>query len=366
MPSGLLAVIYKELRHVRRDPATLFLALLIPVVQLLIFGVAIDTEVKDLPTVVVDRARTRTSRELTRALEATGTFRVVGEVADRDAALSRLRSGHARAALLFPDDFAARLLAGETPEVQVLIDGSDGNAASQAQAAALGLAVDWTRRHAGGLAPTIDVRPRLLYNPDGRSESFFVPGLAGIILQLVTMVLTAFAIVREREKGTLEQLLVSPVASWAITLGKIVPAVLIGAAETLLVLWAMVHVFDVPIAGDPGLLAAATGLFLFTSLALGLFISTVARTQLQAMMLTFMVLLPSVLLSGFMFPRSSMPTPIHELTYAIPATYFIEILRALVLRGASATEIAHWVWPLAAIGLGLSTLAALRLRRALA
>ena len=138
----------------RRDPATLFLALLIPVVQLLIFGVAIDTEVKDLPTVVVDRARTRVSRELTRALEATGTFRMVGEVPDRDTALSRMRSGHARAALLFPDDFAERLLAGEPPSVQVLIDGSDGNAASQAQAAALGLAVDWTRRHGGGTGPT--------------------------------------------------------------------------------------------------------------------------------------------------------------------------------------------------------------------
>jgi ABC-type multidrug transport system permease subunit len=190
-----------------------------------------------------------------------------------------------------------------------------------------------------------------------------VPGLAGIILQLVTMVLTAFAIVRERERGTLEQLLVTPVAAWALTLGKIVPSVVIGAVETVLVLTAMVHVFDVPIAGDMGLLAAATALFLFTSLALGLLISTVARTQMQAMMLTMLVLLPSVLLSGFMFPRSSMPPGIREATYAIPASYFIEILRALVLRGASAAEIAHWALPLAGIGVALSLVVVLRLRR---
>ena len=213
MGNGFWAVVYKEMRHIRRDPATLFLALLIPVVQLLIFGYAIDTEVKDVPTVVVDRARTRTSRELVEALAATGTFRVVGEVADREEALSRLRAGHAKVAVLFSEELDERLLAGESAPVQVLIDGSDSSMAQQAQAAALGVALTWAERHApeARVAP-IEMRPRLLYNPDGRSESFFVPGLAGIILQLVTMVLTAFAIVRERERGTLEQLLVTPIS----------------------------------------------------------------------------------------------------------------------------------------------------------
>jgi ABC transporter DrrB family efflux protein len=209
-----------------------------------------------------------------------------------------------------------------------------------------------------------DVRPRFLYNPDGRSERFFVPGLAAIIVQLVTMILTAFAIVRERERGTLEQLLVTPISAGALTLGKILPAVLVGAAEAVIVFLGMVLVFDVPIAGSLALLGGATVLYLFTSLALGLLISAFARTQLQAMMMTMAVLLPSVLLSGFMFPRASMPPGIYEFTYALPATYFIEILRGIVLRGASAAELVDYFIPLLAIGAGLSVVVAVLLRRA--
>ncbi len=363
---GLSAVVYKELRQVRRDPATLFLALLIPTIQLVIFGFAIDTEVRDIPMAVVDRARTSTSRDLTRRLEATGTFRFVGEVASRDEALHQLRRGDIRVAVIFPADLDELRLAGVPAPVQILIDGSDATLAQQAQAAALGLGISEARRRArvGGDMPRVyDLRPRLLYNPDGRTERFFVPGLAGIILQLVTMVLTAFSIVRERERGTLEQLLVTPVSGMAVTLGKILPAVFIGAGETVLVMLAMVYVFDVPIAGSVTLLAWVTLLFLFTSLALGLLISTIARTQVQAMMLVMLVLLPSVLLSGFMFPRDSMPPGIHEITYAIPATYFIEILRGLVVRGASGPELMQHVTPLLAIGVGLSLIVALRFRK---
>jgi ABC transporter DrrB family efflux protein len=366
--SGLRAVVYKELRQVRRDPTALFLALLIPVIQLTIFGWAIDTEVRDIPAVFVDRARTRSSRVFADALVATGTFRALGEARDRDEALEILRRGDAKVAVLFPPEFDDAMLQGRPAPVQVLIDGSDSNSAMQAQAAVLGLAADRTLRLAAGPdapRPAFDVRPRLLYNPGGRSESFFVPGLAGIILQLVTMVLTAFAIVRERERGTFEQLLVTPVSAFALTLGKIIPSVLIGAGETVLVMLAMVYVFDVPIAGSVVFLSWATGLFIFTSLALGLLISTVARTQLQAMMLTMLILLPSVLLSGFMFPRASMPDPIRVLTYALPATYFIEILRGVVLRGASAAELAQYVLPLAGIGVLVSAFVALRFRRKL-
>ena len=363
---GLGAVVYKELRQVRRDPATLVLALLIPAVQLMIFGYAIDTEIRDIPTVVVDQARTQASRELARRLEATGTFRFTGEVSGRDEALEQLRRGDARVAVVIPHDLDQRRLDGQPAPVQVLIDGSDANLAQQAQAAAVGLGLAETRRRAvasGGLPLAYDIRPRYLYNPDGSSDRFFVPGLAGIILQLVTMVLTAFSIVRERERGTLEQLMVTPVSGLAVTLGKILPAVLIGAGETVLVMLAMVHVFDVPIAGSLTLLAWVTLLFLFTSLALGMLISTIARTQLQAMLLTMLVLLPSVLLSGFMFPRATMPPGIHELTYAIPATYFIEILRGLVVRGASGPELMQHILPLAGIGLFLSLVVAIRFRK---
>ncbi len=359
MIRGLGAVVYKELLQLRRDPASLGLALLIPVIQLVIFGFAIDTEVRDVPFIVVDSARVRESREFARAFEATGTFRLKGYFDSRDEALAQLRAGHAKAALLFPTDFASRLLRGEIARVQVLVDGSDQTVAAQAQAAALGVAQSFTRR----TAPTVQARVRFLYNPDGRSENFFVPGLAGIILQLVTMTLTASAIVRERERGTFDQLMVTPVSRLAITLGKLFPPILLGAVAAALVLSVMVWVFDVPIRGSLGLLVALTTLFVFTSLALGLFISTIARSQLQALMLTLLILLPSVLLSGFMFPRDTMPSPIYELTWAIPATYFVEIMRGIVLRSASAEELRHMILPLAGIGVGLCALVALRFRK---
>jgi ABC transporter DrrB family efflux protein len=360
---GLGGIVYKELLQARRDPATLVLALAIPVIQLTIFGFAIHTEIEDIPTVVVDRAGVRVGREFVQALDATGTFRVVGFAADRDEAMALLREGRAKTAVLLPDDLAERLLARETAAVQFLIDGSDSNMAMQAQAAALGLATSFSQRLRPPQAPSIEARPRLLYNPDGRSETFFVPGLLGIILQLVTTTLTAFAIVRERERGTLEQLMVTPVSRLALTLGKILPSVLVGAAATVLALLAMVFVFAVGIRGGLGLLAALTGLFLFTSLAIGLLISAVARSQLQALMMTLLLMLPSVLLSGFMFPRDAMPTPIRELTWLIPATYFIEIMRGVVLRAASAAELARFIVPLAALGTAFYVLAALRFRK---
>lgn len=361
---GLGGVVYKELIQARRDPATLFLALAIPVIQLTIFGYAIHTEIRDIPTVVVDRAKVRVGREFVEALEATDTFHIVGHAADRDDAMTLLREGRAKTAVLLPDDLEERLLAGKTAAIQFLIDGSDSNMALQAQAAALGTASNFSQRlSARAPAPPIEARPRLLYNPDGRSETFFVPGLAGIILQLVTTTLTAFAIVRERERGTLEQLMVTPVSRLALTLGKILPSVLVGAAATVLALLAMVYVFAVEIRGDVTLLASLTGLFLFTSLAIGLLISAVARTQLQALMMTLLLMLPSVLLSGFMFPRDAMPTPIREMTWLIPATYFIEIMRGVVLRAASARELMRFILPLAGLGLGFYVLAALRFRK---
>jgi ABC transporter DrrB family efflux protein len=340
------------------------------VIQLTIFGFAIDTEVRDIPLVVVDRAQVQASRDLAAALEDTGTFKLVEYARDRDLALRRLREGAAKAALFFPPDFEDRLLRGATAPVQVLVDGSDSNLALQAQAAALGVARAWSEKRGAGRAappePAIEARVRLLYNPDGRSENFFVPGLAGIILQIVTMTLTASAIVRERERGTLEQLMVTPVSRLAVTLGKILPSVVLGSVAAALVLLVMVHVFAVPIQGSLAVLIALLGLFLFTSLALGLLISTVAQTQLQSLMMTLLLMLPSILLSGFVFPRDTIPTPIYEITWLIPATYFIEILRGVVLRGASVEELRAMIWPLGAIGGVVCLLVALRFRKTVA
>ena len=353
---GLWAMLLKEFSHIRRQPATLFFMFVIPVVQTVIFGYAIETEIEHIPTVVFDLDGGQHSRELVDRFVATGTFDVVARVQD-DASFDRaLTAGQARVGLRVPPDYGERLMAGEQASVQVLVDGSDSNVAMTALSTAQLLGVAASRRLAGrrldgaGVAPArdnagdstlpIDVRARLLYNPDLESARFFVPGLVGIILQLVTLFLTSFAVVRERELGTLEQLFVTPVGRTGLVLGKLVPYALVGVAESIIVLSVMVFLFGVPIAGSLLLLLALSTLFVVTSLGMGLFISTVSRTQLQAMQFAFLIMLPSVLLSGFVFPRAEMPTPIYLITFALPATYFIEILRGIVLRGAGLVALA--------------------------
>jgi ABC transporter DrrB family efflux protein len=261
--------------------------------------------------------------------------------------------------VIVPPHYTERLLQGEQVQVQVLIDGSDSQVANAALNAAnlLGLTLSVTiarpkveisgtaasRDATGDVALPIEVRPRLLYNPELNSAHFFVPGLVGIILQLVTLFLTSFAIVGERELGTLEQLFVTPVGRSGLLLGKLVPYALVGFVETLIVLTVMVYAFGVPIQGSLVLLLSLSTLFLVTALGLGLLVSTLAKTQVEAMQFAFMIMLPSVLLSGFAFPRAEMPSPIYEATFLLPATYFIEILRGVVLRGAGLFDLMPWV-----------------------
>jgi ABC transporter DrrB family efflux protein len=221
------------------------------------------------------------------------------------------------------------------------------------------------RGPAGQIAVPIEMRPRLLYNPDLESARFFVPGLVGIILQLVTLFLTSFAIVRERERGTLEQLFVTPVGRASLLFGKLIPYAVVGFVETLIVLVVMVYVFAVPITGSLGLLLGLAALFLVCSLGLGLLVSTITTTQLAAMQFAFVIMLPSVLLSGFMFPREEMPRIIYVLTFAIPATHFIEILRGIVLRGAGLADLIPSILGLAICTAVVLTLSVLRFRKQL-
>ena len=220
-----------------------------------------------------------------------------------------------------------------------------------------------TRDASGRAALPIEMRPRLLYNPDLESARFFVPGLVGIILQIVLLFLTAFAIVRERERGTLEQLFVTPVSRLGLLLGKLSPYALVGMIETGIVLVVMVFLFGVPIHGDVFLLLALAALFIVTALAMGLLVSTLARTQLQAMQSAFLVMLPSVLLSGFMFPRAEMPLPIYALSFLLPVTYFIEILRGVVLRAADLQDLVPHVAGLLACCLALLALSVARFQK---
>jgi ABC transporter DrrB family efflux protein len=379
---GLIAILVKEFSHIRRQPSTLFFMLVIPVIQTLIFGVALDTQIEHIPTVVYNLDGQRSSRELIDAFVNTRKFTLVDQVHDEESFRRAMTSGRAKVGLRIPPDYSEKLLTSEQASVQVLIDGSDSQVATTAQNAAnlLGLTRSMnlargkaegfqfapSRSQTGELSIPIDVRSRLLYNPDLESAFFFVPGLVGIILQLVTLFLTSFAIVRERETGTLEQLFVTPVGRAGLMLGKLLPYAIVGFIETLIVLALMVYGFGVPIHGSLVLLMSLSAVFLVCSLGLGLLVSTIAKTQVTAMQFAFIVMLPSVLLSGFIFPREEMPFAIYLVTFAIPVTYFIEILRGIVLRGADLIDLIPSIVGLVTCGLIILGLSIARFRKTLA
>lgn len=347
---GTLAILVKELAHIQRQPTTLFFMFVIPVIQTIIFGFAIKTQIENIATVVWNQDGRNDAQVMVERFQNTRRFQLVGEVHSQQELDQAMRSGRAKVGVIVPPDYVDNLLSGKQARLQVLIDGSDSQVATSAQSAAqlLGqsLAIQLARNKAdalqlaaardetGNAVLPVDVRTRLLYNPDLESSHFFVPGLVGIILQLVTLFLTSFAIVRERELGTLEQLFVTPVGRAALLIGKLAPYALVGLFEVLAVLAVMVYVFGVPIVGNLVLLVGLSMFFMVCSLSLGLLVSTLARTQMEAMQFAFIIMLPSILLSGFVFPRSEMPTIIYWFSFAIPATYFIEILRGIILRGA--------------------------------
>ena len=347
---GCWAILLKEFFHIRRQRSTIFFMLVVPVMQTLIFGYALDTQIEHIPTVVFDADGRHRARELIEAFVNTKQFDVIERVQDEESFRRSLTSGRAKVGIQVPPDYTERVLRGEQTPVQVLIDGSDSQVATTALHASslLGLNLSMklartkgeslqlaaARDAAGRPVVPIDVRPRLLFNPNLESAHFFVPGLVGIILQLVTLFLTSFSVVREREMGTLEQLFVTPVGRGGLLLGKLLPYAIVGTVEMLIVLLVMTLVFQVPIHGNLWLLLGLSTFFIVCALGLGLLVSTLATTQVEAVQFAFVIMLPSVLLSGFMFPREQMPLAIYPITFAIPATYFIQILRGVVLRGA--------------------------------
>lgn len=377
---GFFAILLKEFAHIRREPVTLFFMFAVPVLQTFIFGYAIDTQIESIPTVVYDLDGRSLARELRSAFANTGTFTLRDRVFDEDSFRRAMTSGRAKVGIRIPADYSERLIHGQNAQVQVLIDGSDSQVATTALQATslLGMVLSEKIQRTGLVTSTaaardqrgevslpIEIRPRLLYNPNLESSHFFVPGLVGIILQLVTLFLTSFAIVRERERGTLEQLFVTPVGRSGLILGKLTPYALLGFIEFLMVLVVMVYVFGVPIHGSLVLLLVLSQLFLVCGLGLGMFVSTVAKTQLQALQFAFLIMLPSVLLSGFMFPRDQMPAPVYWLTFAIPVTYFQEILRGVVLRGADLVDLLPQVIGLTTCGVLILGLSLARFRKQL-
>lgn len=348
--NGFLAIFLKEFAHIRRERSTIVFAFVLPAFLLTVFGYAIDVTIRNIPTVVLNLDGRMQSRNFIDALKNTGTFKIVENVADMQSFHHALESGHAKTGVLIPVEYSERLLRHEQAYVQVLIDGSDSQVAttalntvnlltiqlSIARARAFGeqLGQGPARTATGAIDLPIEARTRLLYNPNLESSHFFVPGLVAIILQLVLLFLTSTAIVRERELGTLEQIFVTPVGRGGFLLGKLLPYALMAFGALLIVLTLMTTLFAVHINGSLALLILLSCLFIVTALGLGLLISTIARVQVQAMQFAFMIMLPSVLLSGFIFPRSEMPLIIYMASFLLPVTYFIEILRGIVIRGA--------------------------------
>jgi len=372
---GFRSIFYKEVIQISRDPLTLALMLLVPMIQLMVFGYAINTDVRNIKTAVYNLDPGPQSRDLLHAFENTDYFQIVRYVGSDEELNNSIVAGRVKIGIKIPPDYSDRLLANQQATVLVLIDGSDSSIATQSLqvASQVGLTESLARlgtelQGSGSRTSQlpIEVRPKMLFNPDSRSANFMVPGLIAIILQIITTLLTAFSIVREREQGTLEQLLVTPVRPFGLMLGKLVPYGLIGIVETFTVLTVMRLVFDVPIKGSLLLLLSLSILFLFTALAIGLLISTKAQNQMQALQLAWLIMLPSVLLSGFMFPRDSMPVVMRFIGYMVPATHFMEIIRGIVLRGATLVDLLPEVLTLMFMGLALLVLSAFRFRNKLA
>ena len=354
----LLAIIVKELRQLRRDRLTFGMILGIPTMQLLLFGFAINLDIRHLDAGVVDQANTARSRELIASLEATDLVRL-REDAHTPAELQELiRAGRISVGVVVPADVEARLELGDRPALQVMVDGSDQTVQAAArQIAAIALP--------GRAAPTPAVEIVNFYNPGRRASINTVPGLIGVILTMTLVMFTGMALVRERERGNLEMLIATPVSAWELTLGKILPFVAIGLVQVTVVLVLGRLVFDVPIRGSVLEVYVASLLFICANLALGILISTLAKSQFQAMQLAFFTFLPQILLSGFMFPYAGMPRAARWLAEILPMTHFIRLIRGIMVRAARLSDMPMEMLALALIAAVLLVVSTRRIHKRL-
>jgi len=367
-----VAILMKEFVQMRRDRLTFAMMIGVPVMQLVLFGFAINMDPKGLPAAVVSADVSPFSRSLVRALENTGYFRIVATPASVAQADQLLALGKVQFVVQIPEDFSRRVQRGEQAVVLVSADATDPAATSNAlaalqQASRTALDHDLT----GPLArlrsevPAFEVRVHRRYNPEGITQYNIVPGLMGVVLTMTMVMMTSLAMTRERERGTMENLLATPVRPLEVMIGKIVPYIIVGYVQVVVILVAAVFLFKVPIVGSLALLSLVLVLFVATNLAVGFTFSTLAKTQMQAMQMTFFFFLPSMLLSGFMFPFRGMPEWAQAIGEALPLTHFLRIVRGILLKGSGVAEIVPHAWPLALILLVVSTLALKRYQRTL-
>ena len=350
MWSSFVAIFHKEFIHIRRDKGTLALALTLPVFQLLLFGF-IDMTVTDLPTIVADQDQSRYSRELIEQLRATGTFSVTRITTDPHAARHAIVSHTARVGIVIPPDYHRSRAFQKNAEILVFVDGSDSNVSAQAVAAVNGLTTSISQSAIVNTVhlPIVSAHSVILFNPTGRTANFLIPGLIAILLQLVAIILASVAIVREKEQGTLEQLMVTPIHPLGLILGKLSPYLVVGLAEMTIVLILMRYGFDVPIRGSIVLLFFSAIIYMVALLSLGLFISTRVATQIQAQQMAQLFFLPSIFLSGYIYPVEGLPAVLYWIGRLLPATHMIEILRGVILRDAGILDLLPHIGALFAI-----------------
>ncbi|MFZ6027016.1 MAG: ABC transporter permease [Chloroflexota bacterium] len=375
MNARLASIIRKEFIQIARDPRTLVLVLVIPIMQLFLLGYAATNDVRNVPMAVYDQDRGPAARRLLDAYRAADYFSLTYEVDSESELRQLIDDGRARAGLIVPPGYSNELLTSGSAAVAFVLDGSDPTVASTALSAAQFIGQNHatqilTRRieqrgQSVTLAPPVEIRTQVWYNPDLINAYFMIPGVIGMILYALTSILTATAIVRERERGTIEQLIVTPIRSWELIVGKLLPYTILGFLNTIEVLALGHWWFGVPIAGSLGLIFVLSGLFLMSSLGIGLLASTAANTQQEAMLVVWMTLLPGIFLSGFFFPLQAMPVVLQWISYLMPLRYYLNIIRTLMLKGVGVQALLPDIVALAIFGFGIMALAALRFRKRL-
>lgn len=371
-PARVMAIIIKEFQQMLRERLTFAMAIGVPVMQLVLFGYAINNDPKGLPTALVAYDQGPLSRSLVAAIQNTGYFHIVAQPDSEAQAERLLELGEVQFVLAIPPDFSKRVLRGEKPAVLVAVDATDPSSASNAIAAlsqvtsgALAHDLKGPLARLQGREPPFELRIHRRYNPEGLTRYNIVPGLIGTILTMTMVMLTSLAMTRERERGTMENLLATPVRPLEVMVGKILPYVIVGYVQLFVIISAAVFLFEVPVVGSLLLLMLVIGLFMLANLGVGFTFSTLATNQLQAMQMTFFFFLPSMLLSGFMFPFRGMPPWAQWLGEGLPLTHFLRAVRAIMLKGAGLSEIAANLWPMGLFLLVVGTIALKRYRQTL-
>lgn len=366
--NGLIPVLRKEAIHISRDRMALFFTVIMPMIQMFMIGFAINTNVRRIPTAVYDAAQTQESRRLLDRFVNSDDFKIVTYVFSEEELNREVIAGRAKVGIKIPPDYSRRLLAGQTASYLVLVDGSDSSVAGEALNVSNAIALRESLERNLSVTSArqtlpIESRPKILFNPDSKSANFLIPGMIAVLMQMMTVLMTAITIVRERERGTLDQLYMTPVKPLGLMIGKVVPYAVVAYAELLILLSFMRWAFGVPIRGSIPLLMLLVAPFILTMLGFGLLVSTRAQTYQEATQMAFGTMMPSIFLSGYIFPIDTMPQIFQWISSIIPTTYLIQIFRGVILRGAEFQDLWKQGLILTVMSIWMITVAALRFRK---